>query len=80
MKTPAKFHYSESQWFDSQPTVIYGEGDGTVNVRSLHGCLRWESKQKQKIYHEEFKGVGHMGILADKNVINYIVNVLLNKV
>jgi hypothetical protein len=24
-----------------KPGLVYGNGDGTVNIRSLRGCLRW---------------------------------------
>ncbi|KAK2193876.1 hypothetical protein NP493_5g17110 [Ridgeia piscesae] len=78
VKTPAAFHYSKKQWFDHQPGVVWGDGDGTVNIRSLHGCLRWQGKQKQKITHKEFAKVDHLGILNNKDVNNYIKTIVLN--
>lgn len=78
VKTPAAFKYSKKQWSDYQPDVVWGDGDGTVNIRSLYGCLRWQGKQKQKIYHKEFKNVGHLSMLDDKDVNNYIKTIVLN--
>ena len=78
VKTPAAFNYSKKQWFDYQPDVVWGDGDGTVNIRSLHGCLRWQGKQKQKITHKEFANVDHLGMLDNKDVNNYIKTIVLN--
>lgn len=61
---------------DEYPKLVLGDGDGTVNSRSLEGCLHWQGKQKQKIYHEEFAAVDHMSILRDDNILSYISNVL----
>lgn len=61
---------------DEYPKLVLGEGDGTVNSRSLTGCLHWQDKQKQKIYHQEFPGVDHMQILRNDGVLSYISNLL----
>ncbi|XP_015509870.2 phospholipase A2 group XV [Neodiprion lecontei] len=58
------------------PKLVLGDGDGTVNSRSLEGCLHWQDKQKQKIYHKEFPKVDHMQILKNVDILNYISNVL----
>lgn len=77
MKTPAGFVWKKQKDFpDTQPSVIYGDGDGTVNLRSLYGYRRWIGKQKKPIYFKEFKGVDHLGILKSKGVIQYIMNLL----
>lgn len=62
--------------FSKQPTISYGDGDGTVNSRSLQGCLMWQGKQKSKVYYQQFKNVDHMGILTNKQALNYIKTVL----
>lgn len=45
MKTPGKFKWSKSSYFpDYQPdSIIYDDGDGTVNIRSLETCKRWNT-------------------------------------
>lgn len=55
------------------PTLQTGNGDGTVNMRSLEGCTLWRDKQKNKIYNKEYPGVDHMSILSNPNVIKYII-------
>ena len=76
IKTPEKFHWSAKQFPDYPPTTEYGPGDGTVNLRSLRGCLKWNGHQKQKVHHQEFNGTTHMTVLYDKNVIEYIKSVV----
>ncbi len=39
---------------------MYGDGDGTVNFRSLLGYQRWLDKQKESTYFREFKGVNYV--------------------
>ena len=78
VKTPAAFKYTKKQWFDYQPDVVWGDGDGTVNIRSLNGCLRWQGKQKQKVYHKEFKNVDHLGMLNNVDINSYIKTIVFN--
>ena len=68
--------YTDGMWPDTQPKVIADDGDGTVNIRSLRGCLNWQGKQKQKIYHNPIKGAEHMAILDNKDVIAYLKKAL----
>jgi lysophospholipase-3 len=74
VSTPAGFHYTDKSWPDNQPDVINGNGDGTVNQRSLYACLRWEKQQKQKVFHQEYTGIDHMMILNDQFVLDYITS------
>lgn len=76
VKTPETFHWTEKQFPDSSPSTDYGPGDGTVNLRSLHGCLLWRGKQKQKVLHQEFAGVGHLGILKSPDAIAYLKSIV----
>lgn len=62
--------------FSDQPTIHPGDGDGTVNLRSLRGCLIWQDQQKPKVYHQEFNNVDHMGILTDSKALSYIQKIL----
>jgi len=72
--TASAFLYS--YWFpfpDNKPYEIAGNGDGTVNIRSLEGWRRWVGKQKQFVNGTGRQGVNHMTILDDKFVISEIV-------
>jgi len=68
--------YYKNKNFPDDPSYIYGNGDGTVNDRSLQACLLWQGKQEQKIYHLPVYNVDHMAILSDSIVLNYIKNVI----
>ncbi|KAL0274121.1 UNVERIFIED_CONTAM: hypothetical protein PYX00_006620 [Menopon gallinae] len=75
MDTTERLFYKNE--FESYPVLITGDGDGTVNRRSLEGCLHWKSLQKQKIYYAPFNKIDHMGVLRNKDVLGYIVTYLL---
>lgn len=63
------------------PTLVTGDGDGTVNARSLKSCELWSGTkaQREKTIHSiELPNVDHMGILSDKRVIEYVLNLLVN--
>ncbi|OXU27331.1 hypothetical protein TSAR_007291 [Trichomalopsis sarcophagae] len=74
--TVERLFYKPGISIDGYPQQIPGDGDGTVNLRSLEGCTYWTNKQKQKIYHQPFPGVNHMQILNNGSVLDYIRNVL----
>ena len=72
------FKWSDKSWYDNQPDVDYGDGDGTVNMRSLLGCLRWQGKG-YPVHHKIFPNVDHVAILKDTNTIDYILQVVQGK-
>lgn len=75
VSTPATFIYSNKTWHEGCPNTTYDNGDGTVNMKSLLGCLRF--KQKQPVYHQVFDGAEHMEILNRQDVISYLKSVLV---
>ncbi|XP_013400988.1 group XV phospholipase A2-like [Lingula anatina] len=75
VKTPAAFSFTEKQWPDSQPTVTYSNGDGTVNSRSLEGCLLWQERQPQSVYHYVIPNAEHMQLLYNADAIKIIKKV-----
>ena len=72
LRTPGKFTYGKGKFPDYQPNVVWDDGDGTVNIRSLLACLKWRKEQKQKVYHKVFEGGEHMNLLSTKEVIDYL--------
>lgn len=71
-----RLYYKPGTWLDGTPTLINGDGDGTVNRRSLEGCLHWQTMQKQKVYSLSLPKVDHMAILKDVNVLNYVAGLI----
>ncbi|KZC12915.1 PREDICTED: group XV phospholipase A2-like [Dufourea novaeangliae] len=74
--TVERLYYKPGVSIEGTPQLIPGDGDGTVNIRSLEACKHWQGKQKHKIYSQAFSGVNHMDILRNTNVLTYIETVL----
>lgn len=65
--------------FSKTPTLVTGDGDGTVNSRSLKSCEQWVNTKAQRekpIHSVELPGAEHMGILSDKRTIQYVLKLL----
>ena len=69
---------NEKDFPDTQPAVVYGDGDGTVNLRSLQGYQRWIGKQSQPITYQEFPGAEHVATLKFQPVIDAILKLFYN--
>lgn len=68
--------------FNADPILVKGNGDGTVNRRSLIGCGYWAQTPSQgdhKIYQHEYTGIEHYNMLSDPGPINYILNKLTHE-
>jgi len=77
IKTEESYVYaavkSGKNWYDAGPTsVTFGDGDGTVSIRSLLGCQPWSKQQKAPVYLQNFTGAEHLGILGDDRLLKYI--------
>lgn len=73
--TSAAFQYSD-KFPDVEPTVVYGDGDGTVNLRSAVQCKRWIGQQKQPVILKELPGNEHVNMLTNFTTVAYIKTVL----
>ena len=65
-----------SNWMDTQPILVNGDGDGTVNLRSLMACDRWQ-EQKWKVTFQRFNNTNHVGMLGSPKVIDAINQIIL---
>jgi len=74
VNTPEMYTYSEGKFPDGTPSVTNGDGDGTVNARSLKACSSF--KQMNAVHVKEFPGRDHNGVLSDSSVHDYVKNVL----
>lgn len=75
--TVESLNYKKSQTVDGTPELIMGDGDGTVNYRSLAACNQWNALQKAPISTVELQGVDHMGVLTNDQVIKYILDIMI---
>ncbi|GFP98986.1 lecithin-cholesterol acyltransferase-like 1 [Phtheirospermum japonicum] len=73
VKTPETLFYGECG-FDMQPEVVYGDGDGTVNMISLLALRSvWEGRENQSVKVIDVPGVSHTYILKDKSSLDKII-------
>lgn len=71
--TPETFEWSKTWFPNYQPKTNYGDGDGTVNRRSLEACGKWQHKNgNKKVLLYPLKNVEHTDILARSEVIKLI--------
>ena len=75
--TPVQWVYTNETWHEGQPMPVNGDGDGTVNLRSLRACLKFQKQQKQPVVHKEFNKAEHTKILSNAEVIKEIGKILL---
>ena len=57
-------------------SILMGDGDGTVNVRSLSVCSKWASEQNQRVVVQPFPKRDHMAVLNDPAILDYIQTVV----
>lgn len=58
------------------PVLQKGDGDGTVNLRSLLACTQWEKRQSQPFRHHVFPNVDHLQILRDDAIAEYVEGIV----
>ena len=63
---------------DGDPVRQIGDGDGTVNIRSLEYCKQWSDKQSHPVITKSFKRLDHNHILMDKQVVEYVKDIVKN--
>ncbi|KAL9974221.1 hypothetical protein ACROYT_G011236 [Oculina patagonica] len=74
--TPEQFVYGTDEFPDTFPKTLFGDGDGTVNIRSLKACHSFVGKQKQPVVIKSFSNAEHMGIIGDTRLIEYVKNLI----
>ncbi|KAE8657048.1 Lecithin-cholesterol acyltransferase-like 1 [Hibiscus syriacus] len=73
VKTPETLVYGEAG-FDEQPEVVYGDGDGTVNLVSLLALESlWNIDENQPLKVIRISGISHTSILEDRAALEEII-------
>ena len=79
-ETPERFIYDEdfvgSDPLKMEPTIIFGDGDGTVNGRSNDVCLQWEDMRCHYLIPENIEGVGHISLARDDRTLAKIAKIV----
>ncbi|ELT94107.1 hypothetical protein CAPTEDRAFT_214081 [Capitella teleta] len=68
-------HYSSDQWPNGIPDTHTGDGDGTVNLKSLNACSRFAEEPGSLTDVRGFDGVNHLDLLHDAGVMERLVAV-----
>lgn len=74
-KTREQLVYSEGTFPDKQPSYNYGDGDGTVNIRSLELCKKWTGTA-MKLTTKQFPGVSHFDMVQDTSVLEALQSIV----
>lgn len=73
VKTPETLFYG-TEGFNKQPEIVYGDGDGTVNMVSLVALEKeWANEKNQTLKVIKVGGVSHTDILNDRSALDEIV-------
>ena len=75
VKTSKSFAWNDGN-FDKKPSITEGDGDGTVNTRSLEWVKVWENEANTPLTTQKFDKLTHTGILSDKSVLDAMVTIL----
>lgn len=73
-----RLDYKKSDDLSGSPDLVFGDGDGTVNARSLKGCTYWRGLQKQPITTLEIPKGEHFELLSNPQIVSYILDILVN--
>lgn len=76
VQTIEKLDYGSSSDLTDSPTLVYGDGDGTVNLQSLEACKNWIGQQDQPVNTTTYPKADHMGILANVDVLRDLITLL----
>jgi len=74
--TPETLFYDD-KGFDKQPSIAWGDGDGTVNLLSLVAVENeWIHERNQSLAMVKLDGVTHTGVLSDLASLDQILRVI----
>ena len=77
--TPSTLVYKEGQFPDTPPTILTGNGDGTVNDASLEACSVWKAAQQSRhVKLRGFPGVSHFGMVTNNDVLQAVLEIVTN--
>ena len=60
----------------STPIIEKGNGDGTVNLRSMEVCLNWRDQQTKPVHYRVFKGIDHGNMIKADVPVSAVANLI----
>lgn len=79
LPTEERADWRGAESFDEQPEVSDGDGDGTVNARSLSVCAGWVAEQAEPVSVRVLSRVTHRGMLMEPEVVQMVVDAATGK-
>lgn len=85
VSTVERLEYAAGAWLDGRPALRLGDGDGTVNLRSLRACELWRMRSPSRrrslnagrpVKVLPLRGAEHLQVLHDARVLDYVRTVL----
>jgi len=76
VETVEGLRYASEAYFPSQPILVNGDGDGTVNRRSAELCHRYAHMQAEPVTSLPIEGTEHNGILSNPIALQYVVDLV----
>lgn len=77
--TMEQFIWRSGGFPDETPEIIWGDGDGTVNLASLQACQKYKQLQKEPFHYKTFPSINHQAMVDDPGVFEYIKAVLFDQ-
>ncbi|XP_044289910.1 phosphatidylcholine-sterol acyltransferase isoform X2 [Varanus komodoensis] len=77
LPTPETYIYDDGFPYEDPLDIVYGDGDDTVNRRSMELCAQWQSQQKEKVHVLELPGMDHLNMVFDNRTLTHINEILL---
>ena len=76
--TPERLVYTKGEFPDTEPILIIGDGDGTVNLNSLQSCGRWKNQMPYNLTMKGFSDVEHVAAIKTLEIIQQVDDVVCN--
>lgn len=74
VKTMETLFYGDELGFDGRPEVVYGDGDGTVNIESLLALeTLWKVEKNPSLKVIRLNGMSHTSVLNEKTALEKIM-------
>lgn len=79
VNTMEHLEYKSEKFPNQNPTIKFGDGDSTVNTRSLAGCLRWQQEAGHEFKYMNISGVDHMSVMTDARVLAHVLQLAVSE-
>ena len=75
VSTPESYTYGNG--LDANETnIVFGDGDGSVNLLSSQVCLKWRNEQSEPFNTATFPGVNHGQMVANTAVLQAVADIV----